>query len=136
MNTKHLTAGTPEVLQIKISAEQHRNFAACARMCGLGLEAWIVQCADVRAADVIDAVQIAQRGQRPDRKPQRPRPPRAHASKKETEESLTTEDASAAKNSASKTPSIKRSTSQTATLRAARSYNERFRRRGDTASNS
>ena len=74
----------PELLQIKLSAQQRRDFTACAQMCGLELTAWIVQCADVKAADAIDAMQAEQRAERPSRKPNKPRlrtePPAAGAS--------------------------------------------------------
>lgn len=101
---------TPEVFQIKLSAQQLRDFSASAQMCGLDLAAWIVQCADVRAAAAIDAMQALQRVQRPDRKKQRPRL------------------RAAAETPAAETPAAETATS--VTMKAARSYNERFRRRG------
>jgi len=73
MTTPPTAMTTPEALQIKLSTQQRRDFTACAQMCGLELAAWIVQCADVKAADAIDAMQALQRVQRPDRKKQRPR---------------------------------------------------------------
>jgi hypothetical protein len=49
---------------LELSAEQARDFAACADACGLILERWIVECAAVKAADVIDAVQATDRRRR------------------------------------------------------------------------
>lgn len=73
MTTPPTAMTTPEPLQLKLSAQQRRDFTACAQMCGLELAAWIVQCADVKAADAIDAMQAEQRVERPSRKPQKPR---------------------------------------------------------------
>lgn len=69
----HTAMTAPETLQIKLSAQQRREFGACAQMCGLDLAAWIVQCAEVKAADAIDAMQASQRGDRPSRKKPKPR---------------------------------------------------------------
>lgn len=46
---------------IELTAEQARDFAACAEVAGLTIERWIVECAQVKAADVIDAVQATER---------------------------------------------------------------------------
>lgn len=51
-------------LQIILTTQQRNEFTVCARACGLDLEAWIVQCAAVQAAAVIDAMQAPLRGQR------------------------------------------------------------------------
>jgi len=104
MTTKH-TAMTSEALLIKLSVQQRHDFGACARACGLTLEAWVVQCADVHAAAATDALQAGMRGQRPDRKKQRPR---LQVRKR-------------AENTAAKS----------ATMKAARAYNARFERRGE-----
>ena len=89
MTTPPTAMTTPEPLQIKLSVQQRRDFTACAQMCGLELAAWIVQCADVKAADAIDAMQAEQRTERPSRKPPKPRlraePPAAEASVARTE---------------------------------------------------
>lgn len=73
MTTPPTAVTSPELLQIKLSAQQRRDFTACAQMCGLELAAWIVQCADVKAADAIDALQAEQRTKRPSPKPHKPR---------------------------------------------------------------
>lgn len=108
---------TPEVLQIKLSVQQRRDFTACAQMCGLELTAWIVQCADVKAADAIDAMQAAQRVERPSRKKQKPR----LRSESPTVEMPAVERA--------RSSGVGGTSRKNATLKAARSYNERFRRR-------
>jgi hypothetical protein len=123
MTTK-MTA--PETLLIKLSTQQHHDFAACARVCGLDLAAWIVQCADVQAAAAIDAMQSLQRVQRPDRKKQRPRQRTEHSA----DENLTVEDPTP-KGPAVKEPTNKSAAIKETTLKAARTYNERFRRRAD-----
>jgi hypothetical protein len=93
------TTPAPEALQITLTPQQQHDFAACAETCGLDLEAWIVQCAAVQAAAVIDALQASQRGQRKSREKPRGRSRTEHAIAEST------------------------------TLKAARSYNERFRTR-------
>ena len=187
MTTPPTAMTTPEPLQIKLSAQQRREFTMCAQMCGLELAAWIVQCADVKAADAIDAMQATQRVERPSRKPQKPRlraesptveipikgtgvrdpavksspPPRTPAKspgQNSAVESIAPQGATGpkvrstsskdgtstgAENSApkrarssgtegaspKKAPSSETSGPKKATLRAARSYNERFRRK-------
>jgi hypothetical protein len=73
MTAKHASTTVPNVLLIKLSTQQHHDFAECAKACGLDLVNWIVQCADVQAAAAIDAMQALQRVHRPDRKKQQPR---------------------------------------------------------------
>ena len=101
----------PDALLIKLSAQQHNDFTACARVCGLDLASWIVQCADVKAAAAIDAMQALQRVPRPDRKKTRPR---------QRAEPTPAERVAAG-----------RAAAKSATMEAARSYNERFRRQGE-----
>lgn len=40
---------------------QAREFSACAKACGLSIEDWILDCARVKAAQVIDAIQATAR---------------------------------------------------------------------------
>ena len=55
---------TALTLQVPLSAQQRREFTACAEACGLDLVTWLVQCAAVQASAVIDAVQATQRKRR------------------------------------------------------------------------
>jgi hypothetical protein len=87
------------LLKISLSAQQQQAFTACAEVCGLDLATWVVQCAAVQAAAVIDAMQASQRGQRQSRK--KPR-------------------------DCSRT---RRIMTESTTMEAARSYNARFRAR-------
>lgn len=49
---------------ISLTAEQARDFARCARVAGVDLDQWIVQCAAVQAANAIDAMQATARRRR------------------------------------------------------------------------
>jgi len=111
----------PTVLQIKLSAHQHHDFAACAEVCGLDLETWILQCADVQAAAVIDAMQAPQRQQRASRRKHSPRP---RAGGNESENSATVKSSAAGK---LPTKGSKGAPVKSSVLEAACSYNARFR---------
>lgn len=59
---------TADILcQLKLTAAQARDFARCARVAGVELEDWMIQCAAVQAAHAIDAMQAAERRRRSER---------------------------------------------------------------------
>ena len=51
-------------ITLQLTPQQQQDFTACAKTCGLDLAVWIVQCASVQAAAVIDAVQATPRHNR------------------------------------------------------------------------
>ncbi len=51
-------------ITIELTDLQEREFTACADACGMSLTRWIEECATVKAAAVIDAIQIPIRAQR------------------------------------------------------------------------
>jgi Tfp pilus assembly protein PilP len=110
------------ILQIKLTSQQHHAFTTCSETCGLDLETWILQCAEVKAAAVIDALQAPLRKERQSRKKQRPY---ARTERDETEETEETEAADV----------VPEKSAQSPTLEAARSYNARFRRKPGEARN-
>lgn len=134
----------PETLLIKLSAQQHSDFTTCAKMCGLDLVAWIVQCADVQAAAAIDALQASQRVQRPDRKKHRPRgrrenpgtakPAPAEVVDRDTVTKGPGKDPTTRKNSGrSSVAPGKNTPGKSATLEAALAFNARFRHSPDAS---
>jgi hypothetical protein len=93
------------LLQITLTSQQQRDFTACAETCGLDLANWIVQCASVQAAAVIDALQAPERAERKSRQIPRNNP-RALAAEGPRADAV-----------------------ESSTLKAARAYNTQFRSR-------
>ena len=100
-------------LQVSLTDQQQREFTACAEACGLELVTWLVQCASVQAAAVIDAVQATQRKRR----------------KQELAANEPANSQSRERRRARERTGPAKAPTESATLEAARSYNARFRAR-------
>lgn len=51
-------------IEINLSDDQIRDFAACAQAANMSIERWIEECAAVKATAVIDAIQAPYRKER------------------------------------------------------------------------
>jgi len=51
-------------ITIELTDAQEREFTACATVAGISLDQWIAECAAVKAASVIDALQAPLRAER------------------------------------------------------------------------
>lgn len=54
----------PGEVHLRLDANQQRDFERCAYAAGMSLRDWIVQCAQVQAANAIDALQAEERRRR------------------------------------------------------------------------
>jgi hypothetical protein len=130
---------TPITLLVTLTAQQQREFTACAKTCGLDLAAWVVQCAAVQAAAVIDALQAPQRHSRAkvlaanepanarNRERRRVREHDEHDEHDETPTELDTRNE--APDARDEVPARDAAAAKGSTLAAARTYNARFRAR-------
>jgi len=97
-------------ITITLTEDQQRAFARCADAALVPLERWIVECASVHAANVIDVLQADERRRRAE---------------------IRDENASASAGRARlpRQPRAKASPPESATLKAARAYNAQFKTR-------
>jgi len=96
-------------ITLTLTEDQERAFARCADAARVPLERWIVECASVHAANVIDVLQADARRQR--------------AEIRDTNTSAT-----AGRARLPRRPRAKATPEESATLKAARAYNAQFRR--------
>jgi len=96
------------IITITLTADQERSFTRCADAARVPLDRWIVECAAVHAANVIDVLQ-------------------ADARRKRAEVRADNATATAARARLPRKPRAKAAPEQSATLKAAREYNAQFR---------